>query len=119
MDTYVGVGEQATSANAKHQATHANFCTVCDSCQALPPHPAFPCVQLLALDVERLMCQGMFRAAIGLQLLGCTAAPHTPFNSGEALQMQGKVACSNLKAGLLPPRPTPPCLQPPAAAAHL
>jgi hypothetical protein len=51
---------------------------------------ASSCLQLLALDVERLMCQGMFRAAIGLQLLGCTAALDTPFNSGEHCTGRGR-----------------------------
>lgn len=36
----------------------------------------------MLLEVERLMCGGMFRAAIALQQLGCIALPDAPFNTG-------------------------------------
>jgi hypothetical protein len=40
-------------------------------------------LQLVLLEVERLLCGGMFRAAAALRQLGCLEAPDTPFNSGE------------------------------------
>jgi hypothetical protein len=48
--------------------------------EAFEPFPLS--LQLVVLEVERLMSQGMFRAAIALQQLGLIAAPATLFNSG-------------------------------------
>ncbi|GAB4823291.1 hypothetical protein N2152v2_010337 [Parachlorella kessleri] len=45
-------------------------------------------VEVMSLEIERMMCQGMMKLATGLTLMGCIQEPEAPFNSEEQRYLQ-------------------------------